>query len=148
VGQIGITESESVAQIQAELLLSSTDTNPAIVVAFNTVAAIWQSYADKPNVYPRLQYFYTRRQAAEMLEGALRLLVDTEDDGESAKLSQQFTAAKSMRSQAEDEITRLETIARSSRPATVGLITTTCVRPLRQSIGLPERVDGWGWPIW
>jgi len=133
MGQVGLTETESVAQIQSDLLLSLSDSNAAIVTAYWQVPNLWASFADKASVYPRLQYYYTRRAAAQQLEGALRPLIDTEALDQSAKLNQQFTAAVTIRRQASEEIMRLEAIARASRAPAVGQMTTTEVKPLRST---------------
>ena len=123
MGQIGFTQTESVAQVQADLQLSADDSDPNIVAVYNNVSALWESYTDKAVIFPRLQYYYTLWHAAKQLQGALREYVDATQQAGNAKLNQIYTNAVSIVTKAYGQIEILERKAQASRPAVVGQIT-------------------------
>ena len=119
MGCIGITGPESVAQIQADLGVTAT----VYADVYNAVPALWDSFADKASFYPRLQYAYTRREAADMLLGALRTNVDAERLHSSVTLSQLFGNAEKIRGLAQDLVNEIEGKLSANLAPVTGLIT-------------------------
>lgn len=111
----GFDKQSSVLQIIKDLNL-----DPASDLASVSVGRIWDSYADKVALYPRLQDLYTRRQACDNLLGSIWPAVDYTQSGVERRLDQFFKHLQQMRDNLNTEILRLEDRARSNRSPAVG----------------------------
>ena len=117
----GFDKKSSINQIVSDYRLVDNDT-PMLEL----ISGVWDSYADKASVYPRLQDLYTRRHVADrILAGDSAYAVDWEQAGVSEKSGGAFDHLTTLRGNAHSEILRLEGIARANRPGAVGTITAT-----------------------
>lgn len=87
--------------------------------------SLWNLWADKATVYPRLQYLYTKRQAIEVLEGQLRNAVQFSLGPLSQSDGQKFDHLKEMWGQVDGEIKELEARASANRGAAIGVLSQT-----------------------
>lgn len=95
-------------------------------VLFANIALMWDSFADKTQISARLQELYTKRRAIDTILGIVRNHVTYNiANDHSRNQSDKAKTLLSMRKETQDEITRVELQARSSRPGVAGLITTT-----------------------
>ena len=124
MGAIGITKTASVAKIQADLGVSES----VFSDVYNEVGNIWDSFADKTAIYPRLQYAYARRDSADMLLGELRANVDATRLGSEVKLNELFTNAVKIRKLDDDWITDIEQKASAVMKPATGLINKRSAR--------------------
>lgn len=108
------------AQIVIDLhLLDGTlpiNTAPIVIA----LPGIWDSYADKVAIAPRLPGLYTRRQAVLFLLAAQWPQVDTQDEEGTVRLSQQRDSLIALMAVLDAEISRYLEWARASRPPATG----------------------------
>lgn len=110
------------AQIQGLLILEVGDMADNRL-ALN-VAVIWDRYADKALIYPRLREFYVKRALIDLCLGGVRNNVSfSEPGGLSIQQNLQTTNLRAMKVECEAEIRRLEELARKNRPIAVGTLT-------------------------
>jgi hypothetical protein len=91
---------------------------------FQIVPDVWDSFADKALVAPRLQYLYSLRQLLNVLIGRSALSVDVTDDQQEVKLSQQGLNFRAMRKVCDEEISKIEGIANGAIGVLVGAMIT------------------------
>lgn len=118
----GFDQVASVNQIISDLNL--TNDGPSGPV-YSMISALWLSYADKVNIYPRLQTWYTYRQVADNLLGGVwqstewkQADVEENNAGFSANLGE-------WRKRANDEIMTLEGHANANVAMVAGQPTVT-----------------------
>lgn len=89
---------------------------------------LWDAYADKALVAPRLQELYVKRSVIDVVRAQLRNQVDVAGMGTElqAKKSQRVAALVQMRTETESEIKRLERRVMATR---FGTATITAVTP-------------------
>lgn len=98
---------------------------PSGVLTANIVA-MWESYADKALIAPRLQELYTKRRAIDAVLGIVRNQVTFNiANDHSRNQSDKAKTLLSMRGEVQADIKQIETQARSGRPGVAGQITTT-----------------------
>lgn len=116
------------ADIQALIILEVGDEVTAAWptgVLFTNIATMWDSFADKALVAPRLQELYTKRRAIDAVLGIVRGQVTFNiANDHSRNQSDKAKTLLSMRQEAQAEIVRLEAQARSNRGGVAGVITT------------------------
>lgn len=117
-------------QIQALIVLEVGDvvtpSAPSGILATN-IALIWQSFADKRQVWPRLQELYSKRRCLDIILGLRREQVDRSADTISERLSQMAGELERMRAACQKEIERVEAIARANRGGVVAAIVQTTI---------------------
>ena len=112
------------SQQQTLLVLEVGDT-PDTRLATN-VAGIWDDYADKALIDPRLQVFYTKRRLIELALGYFRDQVDFQVMNDvSMKMDQRTQHLALQYKAAEDEITSLQLRAQKRRTGASTPLTTT-----------------------
>ncbi len=111
------------AQIQRLIILRIGDTGDGVLAA--NIAAIWDSYADKAALYPRLQELYTQREGIDLVMAAARGQVDFGSALElTVKASQEFAHLVTMRATLDTQIAELERQARANRRGVVAPLVT------------------------
>jgi hypothetical protein len=86
---------------------------------------VWNSYADKDYVAPRLREFFTKRRLIDLALGHIRHLTDTAvSPDQGAKLSQMTANLRSMRVEVITDITALVNGAAAGVYARSGYLTT------------------------
>ena len=96
-----IDKSSEIAQILLDL-----GAQPGDCVG-QAISGIWDSYADKALIGPRLQSLYTRRAAVDILLGSVWRDVDTSDEQQSVALRQQSDQLSTIRQSVEAQINAL-----------------------------------------
>lgn len=109
----------SVANIQQLIVLETGDTPDSILT--NNINMIWNSFADKAPIFPRLQELYTKRVCIEIVLGTLRNQVSFSMNGDlNLRLEQRSQYLKDRHKELCDEIVRVEKIAQATRPSVIG----------------------------
>ena len=107
----------SVTQIQSQLQLQEGST------AWDVVYTVWNSYVDKAQIYPRLQFYYTIVQIIDMLLAGTVNAVNYREESVSEELTDITVNYRAMRVDMEKERMLLETRARSNRTINIDQIT-------------------------
>jgi hypothetical protein len=89
---------------------------------------LWNAWADKALVFPRLQYLYCKRQCLIVLVGQLRDLVQVSIGGFSSGQQQKLANLNEIIKRTDEEIKDLEAKAQASRPVVVAPMTNTSPR--------------------
>ena len=89
---------------------------------------LWNAWADKALVYPRLQYLYCKRHCIQIIEGQLRDLVQTTIGGFSTQQQQKLTNLQNIQKRIDEEIKDLEAKAQANRPIILAELTQTSAR--------------------
>lgn len=118
----GFDQAASVAQIISDLNLTNDAPSGPV---YTMISALWASYADKANIYPRLQTWYTYRQVADNLLGGVWQATewkqaDVEENNEGFS-----TNLRKWRDAANDEIVKLEGHANANIAMLTGQPTVT-----------------------
>lgn len=109
-------------QVQTLIILEVGETDAGALAA--NIATIWDSYADKAAISPRLQEAYTRLRCCRIALGEVRQQVTVSLPGsQSLALGQKAQALAGMLKDAQTEIALWERKARAARPIQVGRIT-------------------------
>ncbi len=87
-----------------------------------TVPLLLQRRTPYARVHSDLPELYARRDAIEIAQGAVRQMIDTSGDDDSANLNQVFTNLAALWQQTQGELIRLTTIGNASRPPAVGRV--------------------------
>lgn len=122
------------------------------------IELIWNAWADKALVFPRLQFLYAKRQCLNIIEGQLRDLVAVTIGGFSAQQQQKLANLLNLQKRTDEEIKDLEMKAQAARPVLVAPMTQTAPRmpnpgdvdpnnPVYRGDALvrPRRRDPLGW---
>lgn len=115
----GFDKIDSVNAIISDFRLTTTDNT-----VLTRVSDIWDSFADKANVYPRLQDLYTRRAVADNYLLGVWDRTDWEQAG-AKESGDQFDHLQALRANYHAEIVRLEKRATANRGGAVGMIAAT-----------------------
>lgn len=117
-------------QIQSLIVLEvgdvATPSAPSGILATN-IALIWQSFADKRQVWPRLQELYSKRRCLDIVLGLRREQVDRAADTIRESLSQIARELEQMRAACQREIDKVEAVARANRGGVVAAIVQTTI---------------------
>jgi len=87
-----------------------------------TVPLLLQRRAYTAHIHPDLPELYARRDAIEIVQGAVRQLINTSGDDYSASLNQVFTNLNVLWQQTQQELLRLTSVGNVSRRPRVGRI--------------------------
>src|ERR1700748_2956665 len=123
----GIDKADSVLAIIKDFRLATDTTNTILT----RVSAVWDSFADKTAIFPRLQDLYTRRQVAENFWLGVWDRVNFDQDGVKEDASDYAEHWKELHDYYQAEIVRLETRPNMSRAPVVGCMTRTAPRMTR-----------------
>jgi hypothetical protein len=74
--------------IQRLIVLEVGDNQDGLLAGI--VSLVWQSYADKAQIYPRLQELYSKRRLVDIALASERQSVDQSEAGTGAKEAQRF----------------------------------------------------------
>ena len=113
---IGFDRRQSVEQIIRELGITITPDEIGVVYS------LWDSYADKAVLFPRLQYLYTKRQAVDWLRGGRWQEVTFAQGGVQRSASDRFAHLSAMYDALTGEITVLLSSAQMAQGAVAGQI--------------------------
>lgn len=113
--QYGVDKALTIEQIIRDYSLLENGTVLAVL------DVVWDGFADKAQVYPRLQEWYVRRTVLDnVLGGKWKDFVDWEQAGVSEKQGGAAKSLQSIRDDANNEIRRLESVATASRGGVIG----------------------------
>ncbi len=101
-----------------------------------TIGAIWDAWADKALVAPRLQYWYALRHAADILIGQLRNQTWSQLGPMSVQGGQKLKNLQMIRDNAQAEIGLVEKRAAGYRPPVVGALRQTA--PILPAANQPD----------
>lgn len=118
---MALTEVELKQKIASELGLPS---DPDLI---EQIDLSWEQYEAQAYVGPNVRYFYVKRDAIIWLQGQNWKKFNWVDQGVVQSDSQRFDHLTALLEQTNAEIMRLETKARSRRPAVVGEIANQAV---------------------
>jgi hypothetical protein len=117
---------------------------PELDTISGQIGLLFNFYADKAPVFPRLQYLYAKRHLLMILEGTLRNKVSGTYSGLNVQQSDSVKNVLQMYKETNEEITRVEKIARANRVGVMqpsvtkspvdGGILNPIVKPLPQTI--------------
>lgn len=129
----GFDQASSVAQIISDFKIVSRQS------VYDQVVTLWQSYADKALIYPRLQDQYTRRQVAFNLKGNVWDCVDYTQNGTADKRDQYTEHFQKLWDECNEEISKLEAQAKAiMNIAGFAPMTATAPTPQPVCIGDPN----------
>lgn len=89
------------------------------------IGTLWEVYADKARVAPRLRYLYAKRASIDALLGSVREAVTFVDGDARVELIQKTANLRAMRGEVQAEIAAVEARARAGRGAATGALTAT-----------------------
>lgn len=122
--------------VQQVLVLQVGDTPDNRLIA--NAGVLWDRWADKASVAPRLQELYTKRDLIDLALAYHRTSVDMKVAVRELKNNQLYTNLAQMRADTQAEIVRVEALARARRAATVGALTTTTPTVPPFTVGAPQ----------
>ena len=132
-----IDKSSETAQILLDLGAQSSD------VVGQSISGIWDSYADKALIGPRLQSLYTYRAAVDILLGLVWRDVDTSDEQLTISLRQRSDHLSAIRERVVGEINTLLGQYQAARSPSAGALKSVVqeLAPLfgRGNFGYPGR---------
>jgi len=119
-----VTQAVTPQEIWNMLIAEVGDTTPSTLAAW--APTIWDSYADKAFVYPRLQELYFHKRLIDIKLGSLANFVDASMSGDvSVRLSQRSDFLTNRKKEVQAEIEKVECWARSVRPPVVETLVAT-----------------------